>query len=281
MSATENIDPTSGFISAAPGATPADYVQWCSIGPFRNVPDGGSMEATVAFAVQNGSYAASLQYPADYQSYRNGTLSPAALQMAYPVLAVARDVQLRYEGRHQFGEDFSLPDFHGRETGIRLPPGTPPVFIQEECDGRDTRTVVVGDHFYSWFDFDCDYCTGVWDYQSGRGLFHHTWYDDAPTPVAVEVPEPISARLAAFPNPAGERTGLDLIVQRAANARVQIFDVSGRRIRTVAQQRLQPGTHRFDWDLCDEQGARVRSGLYFWHVSLAGREQTIRIAVLD
>src|SRR5437867_3543518 len=71
MSGTDNVDPSSGLINAAPGTTPADYVQWCSIGPFRNIPDGGHVEATIVFAVQPGDHTTGLQYPADYASYRS------------------------------------------------------------------------------------------------------------------------------------------------------------------------------------------------------------------
>src|SRR5262249_11825735 len=52
MTSTENIDPVTGFITAQAHTQIGDYIQWCSVGPFRNVPDGGRVSATIAFAVQ-------------------------------------------------------------------------------------------------------------------------------------------------------------------------------------------------------------------------------------
>ena len=32
------------------------------------------------------------------------------------------------------------------------------------CPEHDTDRRQVNDRGYTWFDFDCDYCTGVWNY---------------------------------------------------------------------------------------------------------------------
>jgi len=40
----------------------------------------------------------------------------------------------------------------------------------------------VNDQAYSWFDFDCDYCTGAYSSVIGQGLFHHTWLAESPPP---------------------------------------------------------------------------------------------------
>src|SRR6185295_5174880 len=49
------------------------------------------------------------------------------------------------------------------------------------------REVLVTDQDYSWFNFDCDYCTGVWvdsmpGLPSHTGLFHKTWNSTTPPP---------------------------------------------------------------------------------------------------
>src|SRR6185295_14345021 len=45
MSSRQNIDPATGFITSEGGDQQGDYVEWPSVGPFLNVPDGGSITA--------------------------------------------------------------------------------------------------------------------------------------------------------------------------------------------------------------------------------------------
>ena len=183
MSGTENVD-SSGFISAAPATSPGDYVQWCSIGPFRNLPDGGSIQATIIFAVQQGDHATGVQYARDYQSYRNGTLPAPELFTKYPVLKVAYDAQLAFEGAYEANLNFPAPSFHGRETPVRLRLGEPPISLADCHDEASGTSREVTARSATWFDSDCDYCTGIWDYAAQTGLLHHTWQVPPSLPVA-------------------------------------------------------------------------------------------------
>jgi hypothetical protein len=47
-------------------------------------------------------------------------------------------------------------------------------------------------------------------------------------------------------------------------ASLAIFDVSGRKVRSLAERRLfAPGLHEFQWRGDDERGASVLAGVYF------------------
>jgi plastocyanin len=196
MTGTDNIqqDPNSpdfGFITLNTGETKGDYVQWCSIGPWVSVANGQTVSATIAFAVKEGSFQKAGKYSQDYQRYFLNRFDPAAtygvgnLMTDYPSLANAITAQIAFEGIHEVREGFPKTDFHGRETGIRLPKGSPPTTIVEDCSekrpGGERREVLVNDREYSWFDFDCDYCTGVYSTVL-NGLFHKTWNAAAPPP---------------------------------------------------------------------------------------------------
>jgi hypothetical protein len=280
LSGVENVDP-DGFIAMAGGSSPADYSQWCSVGPFRDVADGESFQVTIAFAVQNGSYAVATQYANDYENYRAGSITPAAMLAKYPVLALAKSIQVAYEGRHELRNGIPVPDFHGRETGVRLPTGSTPMFVVEDCQevGREPRFVVVTDQQTNWFDFDCDWCTGVWDATLQTGLFHNTWVAPSP-PLAVEGRPTFDLTLSVSPNPVRDGAGLDLTLGVAAEIRAGVYDPSGRRIRDIGSRRMAAGHHRIVWDLLDDAGRHVAPGLYFWRVSDGGHERTARLAVV-
>jgi plastocyanin len=191
-----NIDDESGLINKQQGDGRGDYATTSSIGPFLSFRPGQVVSATIAFGVRRGTNALANQYPTDYANYHlNGVTNPTLgpdLVAKYSSLQNCLTAQIAYEGIHEPREGFPETnpedeggrDLHGRETPIKLPRGSPPQSITEDCSsvGREARDVIVNDREYSWFDFDCDYCTGVYDAQTHRGLFHKTWNAAAPPP---------------------------------------------------------------------------------------------------
>ncbi len=201
---TENIDPETGFIIAQPVDQEGDIQGWATVGPFGNtddqgvahpIPDGGSIEMTIAFAVAPGNLRTVSQFPADYQSYVDGRLTPNDLFAKYPALENAFAAQVAYEGVYDsppavLTDDLHInaPDFHGAETRVRAPRG----FILSASDCRDEGSQRQIDEFgYTWFDFDCDFCTGVWVFGSGNvgrngltgsGKILKRWNTAAPPP---------------------------------------------------------------------------------------------------
>ena len=54
--------------------------------------------------------------------------------------------------------------------------------------------------------------------------------------------------------------------------KLQVFDVSGRLVRTLSDQTFEPGPHSLEWDGRDGRGARVDSGVYFYVLSTDRKE---------
>ncbi len=282
MSSTENVDPATGFVSAAPGAAPGDYMEWCSIGPFLHLADGGSVKATIAFAVQKGDHSTMLQYPTDNQNYKDGLLSPQALLAKYPLLRVALDAQGAFEGAVEVNSAYPATDLHGRETPIRLPPGTPAVYLSDCHDDAAGSPRLVTDRETTWFDFDCNYCTGVLDFPTHTGLFHRTWVVPANLRVAVPGPEPLGFRCSIAPNPVRDRARFEIDLPQASRVRVVVYDLAGRRVRELSQSTpFSAGRHAVSWDLSDRAARRVRPGLYFYRVTAGSREQLGRLVVTE
>ena len=61
--------------------------------------------------------------------------------------------------------------------------------------------------------------------------------------------------------------------------RIEVFDVSGRRISILVNGVLNAGQHEVDWDGLDSGGSRVSSGIYFYRL-IAGKETISRKMVL-
>lgn len=82
------------------------------------------------------------------------------------------------------------------------------------------------------------------------------------------------------PNPFNPRTTIAFDLQRAGHARLEIFDVRGRRVRRLVDAALPAGTHRVIWDGHRQNGAPAPSGTYLYRLDLDGKPAGARTATL-
>ena len=82
------------------------------------------------------------------------------------------------------------------------------------------------------------------------------------------------------PNPAQAPARLGLSLARPGTARVEIFDLAGRRVRSLANGPFAAGTTPLEWDLADGSGRRVAAGVYLIRAVAEGATVTRRIVVL-
>jgi hypothetical protein len=68
--------------------------------------------------------------------------------------------------------------------------------------------------------------------------------------------------VAVYPNPFNPQTTVQLAMSRPGHARVKVFDVQGRLVRTLADGHLEAGHHELRWAGRDDRGRRVASGVY-------------------
>ena len=64
------------------------------------------------------------------------------------------------------------------------------------------------------------------------------------------------------------------------NARLQIFDVDGRLVRTLVNGSVQAGRNSFTWDGADDRGHSVAPGVYFYRLDAPGFSETRRMMLL-
>jgi hypothetical protein len=86
--------------------------------------------------------------------------------------------------------------------------------------------------------------------------------------------------LAPFPNPLARSSLLGFDLARATDARLEIFDLTGRRLATITDRFFEAGRHRFEWDGRTEDGTSAVPGLYFVKLTARGFPvQAARLAV--
>jgi len=87
--------------------------------------------------------------------------------------------------------------------------------------------------------------------------------DGSPEPTRVSESPLVFSGLAVHPNPSNPRTTNSFFQTHAQTAEVVVYDLRGRRIRTLHAGFLDSGAHEIDWDGRDNSGRGVASGVYF------------------
>ncbi len=84
----------------------------------------------------------------------------------------------------------------------------------------------------------------------------------------------------ARPDPARESVNWAVTLPRAALVQMEVYDVRGRRVRTLPQHVLAAGEHDARWDLHDDRGVRVPAGIYLLRAVLGHELLVRRVSVL-
>jgi hypothetical protein len=95
-------------------------------------------------------------------------------------------------------------------------------------------------------------------------------YDPAAQPALVAVDRAVPRAFefaSAGPQPARDRARFEFALPAADNVRLDLLDLQGRRLRTLAGGRLDAGRYARAWDLRDDSGRRVAPGVYFARIA--------------
>ncbi|MFH1502531.1 MAG: metallophosphoesterase [Candidatus Eisenbacteria bacterium] len=84
----------------------------------------------------------------------------------------------------------------------------------------------------------------------------------------------------SYPNPALEGASIAFSLGSQGAVTVEVYDVAGRRVRTVEDAVRPSGPHAVTWDLRDESGETVSAGVYLWRISGLGTVLSSKLVVL-
>jgi endonuclease/exonuclease/phosphatase family metal-dependent hydrolase len=103
---------------------------------------------------------------------------------------------------------------------------------------------------------------------------------------AVDAPQgplaPLATRLyAPFPNPLAGESTVRFDLARAGETRLDVFDLSGRRVARLLAGSLEPGRYSARWGGRSDEGSTLGAGLYFVRLTAPGlAPQTARLAIV-
>lgn len=85
----------------------------------------------------------------------------------------------------------------------------------------------------------------------------------------------------AYPNPFNQDVTIQYVVPFSAEVKLEIFDVTGRPVRTLVRALLPPSEYKAHWDSRSDQGTPVSSGLYFYRLRAGGTfDQTKKLLLI-
>ena len=109
-------------------------------------------------------------------------------------------------------------------------------------------------------------------------LFHA---ELATAPTDAPPPAPAVLALQAAPNPFNPATTLRFTLPTAGRARVEVFDMRGRRVRTLLAGQLAAGEHARRWDGRDAAGRVLPSAVYLARVTAGGGQATAKVVLVQ
>lgn len=129
----------------------------------------------------------------------------------------------------------------------------------------DTVPTDPGDYYYHLriiqADQDATWTSPIW--------FHVD--TSVPTDVATGSVPGVLALHENSPNPFNPTTQIRFDVPKRGRVSLEVYDISGRLVRTLVDQALEEGTHTATWTGTDNIGNEVGSGLYFYRISAGGK----------
>ena len=69
-----------------------------------------------------------------------------------------------------------------------------------------------------------------------------------------------------YPNPFNPETTIEYSIPKRGKVLLTIFDVLGRKVKTLVDKEQNPGNHKVSWDSKDKAGNYVSSGTYFYRI---------------
>jgi hypothetical protein len=87
------------------------------------------------------------------------------------------------------------------------------------------------------------------------------------------------ARIELGPNPADGPIGIRYQVPTDGWVTLEVFDVGGRRVRSLVDRKIRSGEQFFVWDGTDQVGRRVAPGSYFVRYRAPGVEESASIRI--
>ena len=107
-----------------------------------------------------------------------------------------------------------------------------------------------------------------------------TWIHE-PLGVDANITAPIAFMLNQnYPNPFNPTTRITYSILEGVPVKLDIYDILGRKIRTLINEVQNPNTYTLVWDGLDDHGSLVSGGVYFYRLQAGTSVETRKMVLL-
>ena len=83
-----------------------------------------------------------------------------------------------------------------------------------------------------------------------------------------------------YPNPFNPVTSIYFDVPKAGNVNISVYDMLGRKIKTLVNEHLNPGFLNVQWNATNELSQPVSAGVYIYTIEAGNFRQTRKMILL-
>ena len=94
------------------------------------------------------------------------------------------------------------------------------------------------------------------------------------------VPTFITALSGNHPNPFNPETKIEFSLSEGGNTSLEIYNVKGQKVKTLVNDKLDPGKHFVIWNGKDDNNRSVSSGIYFYKMKAAKFTSTKKMILM-
>jgi hypothetical protein len=143
--------------------------------------------------------------------------------------------------------------------------------VDREQAGPTIISDGVGGAFVAWNDFRSGTNYDVYAQRVLDGVI--------PTGVGDTPSASVVALASNYPNPFSAGTTIDLSLSSDAMVEIEVFEVTGRIVRTLELGRVSAGSKPMGFDGRDDRGRLLASGVYFYRVRANGTAVTRKMVI--
>jgi hypothetical protein len=124
---------------------------------------------------------------------------------------------------------------------------------------------------------DRDLIVTNWDTNKGNYIFYNM---SNPTGITSVASQGGSEEISVYPNPFNSRCKFLIQLKQRSKVRLEIFDVTGRSIKTVYNNEADPGKLAIFWNGTGNSNRNISSGMYFYQLQINDRISSGRLLLM-
>ena len=145
-------------------------------------------------------------------------------------------------------------------------------------DPGDSPCIDAGDPSISDTLINCDW--GLGTIRSDMGAYGGPFpSSDVQYPNEPIIPEGFDLS-QNYPNPFNQTTKIEFTLAKSDFVSLKIYDILGRKVRTLVSEHLSYGSKSVFWDGKNDSGKDVASGIYFYQIKVKNFSETKKLVLL-